>query len=152
MPLRRREPSGESAELAPDAYWPGNKPTLPHLDALAADPNDIPSCEKQVVWYVRIRGAAAESVTPRLRIGRSGHPCTCGKIPVGKIVARTVEAVLAMWILRDAAVRFHNTGNRDAAFDSVIFVAVLLAAIGGFDVANSTTRSLGEKDMACIRP
>jgi hypothetical protein len=51
-----------------------------------------------------------------------------GKIPVGKIVARTVEAVLAMWILRDAAVRFHNTGNRDAAFDSVIFVAVLLAA------------------------
>ena len=52
-----------------------------------------------------------------------------GLTPVGKIVARTVEAVLAIWILRDAAVRFHNTGNREAAFDSVIFVAFLLAVI-----------------------
>jgi hypothetical protein len=52
-----------------------------------------------------------------------------GKIPVGTILIRAVEVTLGAWILKDAAVRFLDTGNADAAVDSVVFVAVLVSAI-----------------------
>jgi uncharacterized protein YbjQ (UPF0145 family) len=52
-----------------------------------------------------------------------------GRILIAKYSVRVVEVILAAWILRDAAVRFVDTGSQDAAVESVIFVAVLLAAI-----------------------
>lgn len=51
------------------------------------------------------------------------------KIPVGTILIRAVEVALGAWILKDAAVRFLDTGNGNAAVGSIIFVALLVSAV-----------------------
>ena len=42
-----------------------------------------------------------------------------GKIPVGRIVARTLETVLAAWIIKDA-LGLYNAGKPDAAVNNAI--------------------------------
>jgi hypothetical protein len=51
-----------------------------------------------------------------------------GKIPVGKIAARTVEAVLAVWIFKDA-IRLYNAGKPDAAVNNAILAVAVVAVV-----------------------
>ena len=51
-----------------------------------------------------------------------------GKIPVGKIVARTVEAVLAVWISKDA-LGLYNAGKPDAAVNNAILAVAVIAVV-----------------------
>ena len=51
-----------------------------------------------------------------------------GKISVGKIVARTVEAVLAVWIFKDA-IRLYNAGKPDAAVNNAILAVAVVAVV-----------------------
>ena len=50
------------------------------------------------------------------------------KIPAGKIMARTVEAVLAVWIIKDA-LRLYNAGKPDAAINNAILAVELVAVV-----------------------
>jgi hypothetical protein len=42
-----------------------------------------------------------------------------GKYPVGRIIVRVVEAILAVWIIKDAVGLYH-AGKQDAAVSDVI--------------------------------
>ncbi len=53
---------------------------------------------------------------------------SAGKIPVGKIVARTVEAVLAVAMLSLAVERFY-AGKEDAAVNNAIFAVAVIAFV-----------------------
>jgi uncharacterized protein YbjQ (UPF0145 family) len=51
-----------------------------------------------------------------------------GKIPVGKIAARTVEAVLAVWIIKDA-LGLYSAGKPDAAVKNAILAMALVVVV-----------------------
>jgi uncharacterized protein YbjQ (UPF0145 family) len=51
-----------------------------------------------------------------------------GNIPVGKIIVRAVEAVLAAWIIKDA-LRLYNAGKPDAAVNNAILAVEMVAVV-----------------------
>jgi membrane protein YdbS with pleckstrin-like domain len=51
-----------------------------------------------------------------------------GNIPVGKIIVRAVEAVLAAWIIKDA-LRLYHAGKPDAAVNNAILAVEMVAVV-----------------------
>jgi len=51
-----------------------------------------------------------------------------GKIPVGRIIVRTVETVLMAWFIKDAFGLYH-AGKKDAAIGDVILSAAIIGAV-----------------------
>ena len=51
-----------------------------------------------------------------------------GKISVGRIIVRVVEAVLAVWIIKDAVGLYH-AGKQDAAVSDVILAVAMVAIV-----------------------
>jgi uncharacterized protein YbjQ (UPF0145 family) len=51
-----------------------------------------------------------------------------GKIPVGKIIVRTVETVLIAWVIKDAF-GLYDAGKKDAAIGDVILSVAIVVAV-----------------------
>ena len=71
-----------------------------------------------------------------------------GTVPVGKIIARAVEAVLAVWIVK-GAVDLYASGKHHAAVNNAILAAAIVVVVEAL-FGGSSPGHLGGEEMADV--
>jgi hypothetical protein len=98
------------------------------LDALATDSNDVPLAKHRLsctFLFAAQRQRLGHAATANVE-GVSRH--VPGDCPVGKIIARALEAVLAVAMLSLAVERLY-AGKEDAAVNNAIFAVAVIAVV-----------------------